>query len=378
MTTRLAERGLPASVRNVLRWDAPTDLHNRVWRHHAELLAARWSATLSAFVSAGVGLRLASLADDLDAEGLERLLTAPETCRRLLHERPTDLVFFQDSVRAELCRADLGRIHREPVWTALGDAYVPGRSGVRPPRSTIPAGWWDPRERFDAPLLPGAIPVDCVSPFAVRAVGLIAFPYVAMDGDEFHAAVRRLTSAMISIAEVSGATDEMVRASTRVVVVRKDPGAPRMFSSFSSDQFVGRVALVNVHGMACHHALAADALIHEAIHSLLYGVEQQQPLVEDRQAAEVDTVASPWSGRALPVHSFFHACLVWFGLSHFWRRAREHSAFERDQIKDMLRRSRRGFCEPGFGDALADARHHLRSGWDFIADLGAEVREMQV
>jgi len=370
----LALRDLPATVPSILRWNASADVHHQVWRHHLELLTERWSDALTAFVNAHIGLRLASLADELTAEGLNRLLLAPETGRRLLHGPATDLVFFLESVCAELCRANPRRVVAEPVWTALGDAYFP--TGVH--RSSESTSRWDAEQPFEAPRLLEHVPVDCVSPFAARATGLVGFPFVEMPAEEIRAAIRKLVLALEAIAEVCGPAVDMLRASTRVVIIRKDPGAPTMFSSFSADQLVGRLALVNVQSATCDAALAADALIHEAIHSCVYAMEECVPLVKDRLAAELETVISPWSGRALPVHTFFHACLVWFGLSHFWRLALDAGAFPRARVQRLLGRSRRGFHEPGFDVAMTTALHHLSPEWHCIVGLVAEAREMEL
>ena len=80
------------------------------------------------------------------------------------------------------------------------------------------------------------------------------------------------------------------------------------------------------------------------IHSLLYTVELDEPFILDREAVENMRIKSPWTGAELPVHSFLHACLVWFGLWQFWSLALHNSRFSMDhRVQEQLQGAEVGF-----------------------------------
>ena len=65
----------------------------------------------------------------------------------------------------------------------------------------------------------------------------------------------------------------------------------------------------------------AEALVHEAIHSLLYMQERCHPWVPAELYAPVPRVVSPWRGRNLALRPFLQACFVWYGILQFWGKA---------------------------------------------------------
>jgi len=89
---------------------------------------------------------------------------------------------------------------------------------------------------------------------------------------------------------------------------------------------IGRVGLINVLSRGWNVAKLSNAIVHEAIHSLIYKLELQHALYSDNDAPEKCTAVSPWSGRTLKLHSFVHACFVWFGLWCFWNKSEDQSA----------------------------------------------------
>ena len=103
----------------------------------------------------------------------------------------------------------------------------------------------------------------------------------------------------------------------------------------------------------------ADSLVHEAIHSFIYVVEEEQPFIPDRAAAETVKLISPWSGRALELHAFLHACFVWFGMWQFWRRALGSGVFPEARARRWMARSRAGFDHPSLLDDLHGVSAHV-------------------
>jgi hypothetical protein len=118
------------------------------------------------------------------------------------------------------------------------------------------------------------------------------------------------------------------------------------------------MALTNIHRRDLDPAWLMDALVHESIHSLLYNVESLEPFYVSANSQVAFTAESPWTGKKLYLHSFVHACFVWFGLWSFWSVATD-SGHCRTLPTDFFRdRSRRGF------------------GVDLLARLGAGREEV--
>jgi hypothetical protein len=99
-----------------------------------------------------------------------------------------------------------------------------------------------------------------------------------------------------------------------------------------------------------------NALVHEAIHSLLYMIEISEGFYVDGAVKTALQVVSPWSGRGLYLHSFVHACFVWFGLLCFWRLAadRQPQPLPRGVAEDQLARAAAGFRGPRLRACLND------------------------
>ncbi len=107
---------------------------------------------------------------------------------------------------------------------------------------------------------------------------------------------------------------------TRVIVLRREDQRPDVFRSSSTNGCIGRTLLVNPHLEAADTKALVEALVHEAIHAALYMAELSSPLILDKAACEEVRPVSPWTGNPLTVHSYLHACLVWYGLWALLRR----------------------------------------------------------
>jgi hypothetical protein len=174
---------------------------------------------------------------------------------------------------------------------------------------------------------------------------------------------------------------EMVRRSLSVITIAKgDDGGG--WSSMSARRIVGLMTLGNLQALPLNglspdqriHRLAAisDSIVHEAIHSLIYRIELFDSFYEDNSAVLFTKAISPWSGRELNLHSFVHACFVWFGLWHFW----SLSAITGVDYAPYLERARRGFLKGDLAsllsvEALPMVRPHVRS---VIQEMFAQVQ----
>jgi len=93
-------------------------------------------------------------------------------------------------------------------------------------------------------------------------------------------------------------------------------------------------------------------VVHEAIHGLLYRDALGQPWVGGEAADDAPRLASPWTGRVLPVRPFLEAACVWFGLAHLWALASQAPAgtFPPGAARGRLVRAARGFAQGSLAD----------------------------
>ena len=124
--------------------------------------------------------------------------------------------------------------------------------------------------------------------------------------------------------------------------------------SSSSSAFPGRIVLINPHLPQLDLSQLTDKLVHEAIHSLLYAVEVEHPLVRDRALADGVYVVSPWTGTTLGFYSYLHACFVWYALWCFWSQAAVASVFPDADVDGHVRRARVGFTRGPLGARVPD------------------------
>jgi hypothetical protein len=118
---------------------------------------------------------------------------------------------------------------------------------------------------------------------------------------------------------------------------------------------VGRIALVNPQLVS--ESLIAEALVHEAIHAYLY-MHDPTPLwgLKPDVRDEPGTVQSPWTGRTLPLCTFLHACIVWYGLFFFWGQVMCSSRSPSDEARRGIARASSGFMKGPLLDQLGPER----------------------
>lgn len=360
---------------DALSWRDTARLCSEVVETRWQLVSDRFERMVAAFLRAGVGDDLACLAASLPIRSQERLLMAPEAGSRLSYLTPHDYHFFLNSLDAEGRLMGSQGCAKTAVWTGLGDYYFPSSGRASRAETVVPRYVWDRGSAFAAPRLSNGTPVDHVSPFATHGGGLLPGPYVCLTEKEVRTAVDRIEHALDGIAVVGGAVRDTVGAFTRVVVIRKEPTSPETFCSLSTRQYTGRIALYNVQTSAADVVKVANALIHEALHSALYIIEDLCPLIPDRAVAREVTVLSPWTGRSLKLHSFVHACFVWYGLWRFWHLAQGTGAFDEARMRLMRDRAIAGFRGGALHETLGSvAKHVSERGISAARRLADEVR----
>lgn len=245
---------------------------------------------------------LCAVWSEMPTAAAHRIGGAPATYYVLNRAGPDlTLGFLHRSMAAELARLSGGRAFPR-VWTALGDY-----------------GWDDTGEPVRAPTLHGTtIPIDFSSPFlSINSYfsdgGFIeATPPSRADSARV---VQKLNSAAALLEQVSPLASNFFLAATMSITVYIRPISA--FSSGSSPDLPGRVDLVNpAHELVdtCH---LADSLLHEALHGTMYDLES----IDGAFVANYEhkLLTSPWTGRELDLHTFIHACFVWYGLFNFWK-----------------------------------------------------------
>lgn len=255
---------------------------------YADLLADRLGRTIGRGMAEGIAgaARLHELTAALPVAAMTQFLFAPETSSRLLWPRLYDpagaMAFLVASAEA----------------AQAGPAPVAQIAGLAP-------------IDFDS-----AAALHC----DLNGVELrLARPRTPLAAAEQAVVLDRIGVAMAAIRASAPAAELMVGLFAKLWLVQPDPDAPHSFSSGTSGQFVGRAVLANAHLATTGVDHIADALVHEAIHGLLYMQEQQRPWVRDDAlyGGTLHTV-SPWTGTRLPLRPYMQAAFVWYGLAQFW------------------------------------------------------------
>jgi HEXXH motif-containing protein len=294
--------------------------------------------------------RTAEAIEALPERARARLFVAPETAYRVI-ARWSDvrsLLWLGEAAEAEL--AILGTPASEPRWTALGDRYLPaGVSGADLESGGVDAAGIDAAAEFDptrpyaAPTL-GSIVVDYVSPQALAVRGPNGFVDGAPSCAAARTALRKLRAAEHLIAGVGEGVASFVDRGIATLVLRSERASGAIGSS-SMPEYLGRAVCWNADLPAADIGELAGQLVHEAIHGHAYRLELDAPfVVESDGALDRLRVTSPWSGRALPVHSYLHACFVWYGLASFWLAVVERQHAPPETAFPHLVRAARGFA----------------------------------
>jgi hypothetical protein len=227
-----------------------------------------------------------------------------------------------------------------PVWTARGVRTAAARDGLA--AAPVPGGQLDEC----------GIVCDEASPVRWPTIERGGNTLVPMAPDHVQATRAKLEAALAAMGSAVPPARELVRTVVEVVAIREDLDYPDKFGSSSFQDYIGLVLLTNPHLKHVHVALVAEALVHEAIHSLLGLWEAEAPFVLGA-AARHERVTSPWTGASLRLPSYVHACLVWYGLLRFWRHAAAGEEFGAEVCAVRAARAQSGFLGAAASGGLA-------------------------
>jgi hypothetical protein len=258
----------------------------------------------------------------LPKQNQKRLLLAPRVVHLFYNDQPGDheIAMMREFIEMEKAVSKSAEVCSQGGWTALGDCYLPS-DGQRP--STSAFDGWKSDQRYDAPKA-AHIVLDAYSPTWDSRAPQSWGKLTRHDITDLPLIQERIISAVRLIKSVNEITALTVGACIRSIALMKTPDRPERATSASARPLIGILMLSNAHSECWTEANFVDSIVHEAIHSLIYKIQLTSPLYEDDDAAEVIAARSPWSGRILPLHSFVHACFVWYGLWNFWSLATEH------------------------------------------------------
>jgi hypothetical protein len=334
---------------DILAWKDASSFHAGLIEMHQASLRHEYQERVALFLKAGIGARVTRLTDELPDRSLDRIFAAPETAHKLLCEPRTHFSHFLNSLIAEHRLLGNAVDPSEPVWTALFDFHLgPPENGASPSRNVV------------APRLKGGIPIDLCSPQAEYTYFPPHGSSLPLSAEEAERARDRLEQALDAIAGISAPASDLIRRYVKVVILRKDADGNRLMSC-SYDHFTGKMGMLNTHSTTVTLPEIMNGLVHEAIHSFLYMLEEGRPFFPSEEVSYSMKLQSPWSGRDLPLHSFLHACYVWYGLWHFWKKAVEAGFEPLAESRVMLNDARSGFFKPEMRDRVIELVGHLTS-----------------
>src|SRR5437763_3759243 len=263
------------SAPRVFAWEESNDALEAI---EAGILQLRGAAAHGAFcrieqLNAAAGQWFQEAFESLPPWALKRFLHAPETGCRISagdHEIARHASFFHGALSAEQGLSGIKAPNKE-CWSALGDFHFAVKESSSAPAEPCEAG-----PNFAAPRIGNLVPVDFVSPNAQFVNSLSNCPYDPYTPSETNKLGDKLDEAFANISLVKPATAQLISRFIKVIIPRKNPLRPNWSGSSSAPSHIGRLLFRNGHLMDT--GALADALVHEAIHAILYSIACSNPL----------------------------------------------------------------------------------------------------
>jgi len=168
------------------------------------------------------------------------------------------------------------------------------------------------------------------------------------------------------IIQTNRATNAFALTNTELIVCRAENEFPSIFSSGSFRLMPGLTLVCNGHLPVVSHHNIANAIVHEAIHTVIYRFEAYGERLVPKENENSGRFRSPWTGALLNPTSLAQACLVWFGLYHFWKPRENEDAASNQQCE----RARSGFLSPAFVQTFRELAPVLANG------VGSQLEEL--
>lgn len=115
------------------------------------------------------------------------------------------------------------------------------------------------------------------------------------------------------------------------------------FISGSDGLYIGRTHIMNP--TMVPQEVIAETFVHEAIHSVLYILDEHKAWMPSNDDATriLYTVPSNWSGNLLSIRSYFQAVFVWFGIFNFWKYVLANELYNEQYVNNRLEYVTKGF-----------------------------------
>lgn len=286
---------------DVLRWSEPPEPRIAALEgHYAGALGQRLGELLAAICRThpALGSELLDGLQATDDNALRAKLLAPETSRRLVTRLHTD-----EEVRA----------HLRGVFGSGPGPTTPAMLGFLGERIPVAA---DPA-----------------------------------DDGRLRSVLQHAQNAFSLVAQGCLPAAAFVRHVLRRLVLRSDASRDG-FASNSPQGLVGLAVLTNAHLALVDDVVLAEALVHESIHGFVgmsEAIGLADPQAQGRWLADLrfyegfSCTVSPWTGKALDLPTYLHACFVWWGLLHLWAILAGQGLFDERRVRSRLARAARGF-----------------------------------
>jgi hypothetical protein len=363
MASSLPSNGSFPPLARALAWSAP-ELVNNISQvaiaNHLTLMASLASHVSS---SQSNGSETLKQLGNLEDTQLKRVLGAPETCHRLYAALQGDHSSWHDfarSVGVEAGTNQLSDNRKGDAWTALGDiCYVGGAS----------------TKIWRAPRLHDLIVVDFDSPAACRELVESDFrpkfgPFISYKSGERVEILSLISAAVDGLAQEFPIQFAFVVSMIQTVLPRQDTLNPT-FKGSSNQTEIGRANLINPQLPGLTSVPIAASLVHEGIHNLLYILEQEAPLIADRNLAFASRVRSPWSHKEVNLRALVHATFVWYAMYFMWNALGTTKAFDPTDTCYLRDFSLRGFTDDRIGIVLRPWAEVIRK------DVWAELTSLR-
>lgn len=233
------------------------------------------------------------------------------------------------------------------LWTGNGDYFI----------------YFDPEkevfEAYEAPKINDTITYDFLSPACLQVNNETLnddHSIVANYGfDDAPLLYDKINDAM---APVDDRVLTLIMRMTRMIIVKKqldkDTKEAKFWSATHSN-YIGKILLVNPDVASPEDII--DGLVHEAVHSLLYIIEELNPWMPSEEISVKigNQICSPWTNNMLPLRAFLHALFVWYSLFNLWVYARENNLYDQADVKKRIKHIRAGYAEINIRRDIIDA-----------------------
>jgi|GEM_PF-3913844 len=188
-----------------------------------------------------------------------------------------------------------------------------------------------------------------------------------MEDYEFEEAEALMDHLTACLDPVHSSAVSLISNFIHVVHFRKSAGMAT--SSSTNGGYIGRVLIGNA--QLYTPELFADAMVHEAIHGILFMINEfieWMPGNKEESSNKYD-IPSPWTGNLLTPRNLFQACFVWYGLYKFFQ-SHQNRFKNTKAVTDRMEFIQNGFKNLPMASLLED---RFPETYATVKDLKTEV-----